>query len=283
MSANWEYKHLLESLYIDGKQVPARNHGTLRRRDWSHTFAKFPLVTVRKTAWKKALREMEWFMSGDAGCPEELRDWWAGQLSADNCLYLGYPGQLRRSQGANGLALDQVEFLLQEVQRNPYSRRLVMSAWNSADMQRIQIWNTNPNTPACCHGTTIQLFVEDGKLYMTHYQRSADVMLGLPHNLVQYWALLMYFAHHTGLAVGDLHYIVGDLHLYAEISHLMAAQSIVAMPFDDRSIHTAVDVQLVYNYSHGVDDAGVPIFRASDFSIDGTIPEPVTTIRPKLL
>lgn len=158
-----------------------------------------------------------------------------------------------------------------------------MTTWNPGDMALITKVNANPSTPACCHGTTVQLFVEGDTLHMAHYQRSADVLLGLPHNLVQYWALLMYFAHHAGLAVGSLHYMVGDAHLYTEESHLLTARALVSTEIGTVYDHDYTGLQLAYNYSGGVDCAGVPTFLASDFSVAGTVPAPVVDIKPRLL
>lgn len=244
-------------------------------------FTSTPLVTVRKTAWKKAIREMEWFLSGNLTCPEELLDWWGGQLSNNNYLIDGYSIQFRQStyedEHGEQASFDQVKFILDGLRNSPNSRRLLISLWNPGEMANITISNRNPNTPTVCHSVLMQFFVRDGKLYINSYQRSADVLLGVPHNWIQSWALLLYFAFHSNLQIGGLKWIFGDAHIYQEESHLETVKQIlVASPGESLPV-------LCYNYSGSVDSSNVPVFRASDFSIDGEIPQPKVTIRPKLL
>lgn len=287
--ADCDYQELLDGLLGRSEAVVTRNSKVYRQFvPLIYHFESAPLVTLRKTAWKKALREMEWFMSGVDECPEELRDWWAGQLSPDNKLLHGYPKQLRYSPNSVNGMLDQVAAVLHALQTNPYSRRLIMTTWNPGDMWDITETNENPNTPTCCHATMIQFSVDPGRdgkpetLNTYHYQRSADVLLGLPHNWMQHWALLTFFAHHAGLKVGQLSYQVGDLHLYAEESHLQAAIEVTQASRND-----SVEPMLHYHYSGAVDHIGLPAFKAADFSLSWPagieVPKPVTTIKPRLL
>lgn len=158
-----------------------------------------------------------------------------------------------------------------------------MTTWNPGDMASITESNNNPNTPTCCHGSMVQFFVTDGTLHMFHYQRSADLLLGLPHNLVQYWALLTYFAHHSRLKVGTIQYTIGDAHIYQDESHLQAISEMEDAPWDGfRFDAEDPKLTLEYNYSGQLDDFGTPAFLASDFSVAGEIPKPVSTTRPKL-
>jgi thymidylate synthase len=100
-----------------------------------------------------------------------------------------------------------------------------MTVWNPAEMASISEVNENPNTPTTCHSTLIQCFVSPGGiLHMKHYQRSADMLLGVPHNWIQHWAFMLYLAHHTGLSVGSMYWILGDAHIYDEESHVLAAK-----------------------------------------------------------
>lgn len=286
------YGELVSAILMQGEYVRTRNSGVYRlfvpdvlRID------EFPLVQLRKTAYKKALREMEWFMSGDTQCPVELQDWWAGQLNEDMRLIDGYGTQLRRAPHSYNGYNDQIRATLGDLRDHPFSRRILITTWNPGDMAAITENNDNPNTPTCCHATMIQYSVsadQDGKpktLNAYHFQRSADVLLGLPHNLVQHWALLTFFAHHAGLKVGRLAYQLGDAHLYDEQSHLQAAQSILRWTQGYNS--TADAPTLVYKYGGEVDELGVPTFKASDFSVEwpeGVSPsEPLTKVRPKLL
>jgi thymidylate synthase len=193
----------------------------------------------------------------------------------------GYSNQFRHSgrMDYSNKNFDQVQYLLDGLRNNPNSRRLVLTTWNPWEMAHITELNHNPNCPTCCHSTIIQLFVRHDTLFMTSYQRSCDVLLGLPHNLIQSWALLLYFAHHAKLNVGTLRWLLGDAHLYLEPSHQQAAQEIVS-----RSVFTQVDnpVRLVYKPNEG-NGGQVPEFKAEDFEMEGEIPEPMCRIRPTLL
>lgn len=287
------YGELVSTILMQGEHVKTRNSGAYRLfAPEVFRLAAFPLVQLRKTAWKKALRELEWFMSGLCDCPDELKDWWAGQLNPHDDLVNGYPWQLRAfSMEGEDEGFDQVAFVLDALRSNPYSRRILMTTWHPGEMANITKANQNPNTPTTCHGTMIQYSVSpdrDGKpatLNAYHFQRSADVLLGLPHNWVQHWALLTFFAHHTGLKVGGLRYQLGDAHIYDEQSHLQVAQAILKWASGYNPTEDAP--RLVYTYGGEVDDAGLPAFKAADFSVEwpeGSVKsEPITLIRPKLL
>jgi thymidylate synthase len=178
MQANEIYTTLLKQIMMDGEVVTTRNseaysHFTLP----NVTFTKLPLITLRKTAWKKALREMEWFLSGDSKCPDELLDWWDGQLDERNCLIDGYGQQLRSSSyfdygWMEVDSFDQIKFIRDALKNNPNSRRLLMTTWNAGEMAHITKTNQNPNTPTCCHSIVVQFFVRNGCLSMKTYQRS---------------------------------------------------------------------------------------------------------------
>lgn len=277
-NANAAYQALLFTVLREGDFLETRNHSC-----YSHvgglqvTFDTFPLVTLRKTAWRKAIREMEWFMSGQSECPKELLDWWQGQLASEDNHYCGYAQQYRRFawKGSGGY-FDQIAFALDALKNHPNSRRIVLTTWNPAEMAYITTINNNPNTPSNCHGSLVQLFVRDGKLTMHSYQRSADLLLGIVHNWVQYWALLLYFAAHVELQPGRLVWTFGDAHIYDDPSHVETAESIIAAEIKPNSI------ALNYNWSGAYDQYGTPQFLASDFSLVGEVPPPVVTTRPKL-
>ena len=273
---NKQYQSLLSTVFNEGEFLQTRNHGCYS--DVTGLQVRFnttPLITLRKTAWKKALREMEWFMSGKQHCPEELMDWWSKQLSPGNTYVAGYSEQLR-SYTSYIESFDQIGFVLDALRRHPNSRRIISTTWHPEEMYRITELNDNPNTPTCCHGTICQYFVRKGKLYLHTYQRSADLLLGVPHNWIQYWALLHYFAFHADLEVGGMTWTFGDAHVYDDPSHLDCVKALLE--------HDAPEnlLEMRYVFSDEYDDKSVPIFKASDFSIVGEIPEPVTKIRPKL-
>jgi len=287
MITDYLYQKIIKQIHNEGDLIETRNHLCKSCFDLDPiTITKTPLVTLRKTAWKKALRELEWFMSGEVTCPNELLDWWQGQLDEHNHYHRGYSEQLRwsRQQHSNycvrpKTGFDQVQYILNGLRNNQNSRRLVMTTWNPWDMAYITELNDNPNTPSTCHGTLIQYFVREGYLHAYHYQRSADVLLGLPHNLIQHWALLLYFALHANMEVGSLRYQTGDAHLYQHESHIETVKQLIALqtyPELDNSF------ELCYNGFMDKTD-GVPVFLASDFVMEGSIPEPKVTIRPVLL
>jgi thymidylate synthase len=277
MITDHRYQVLLRTVSEYGDLVETRNHLTKSCCDLDPiTFTKTPMVTLRKTAWKLALREMEWFMSGDMKCPDELMPWWKDQLGYGGMYRGGYSHQYRRS-GYTG-TFDQIQYLLNGLRNNPNSRRLVMTTWNPSDMAYITELNHNPLTPSCCHASLVQLFVREGRVHMAHYQRSADLLLGVPHNWIQYWALLLYFAHHSELKVGSLRWIFGDAHIYHEPSHLDAVNQLLRIP-----VQPEVDNSFNLRYNTVVQSTGVPEFKARDFVIDGVIPEPKVFTKPKLL
>lgn len=292
MNTNRIYNNLLSSIRVNGDLVETRNSKvkTFHLLD-NTTFDRFPLITIRKTQWKKAIEEMAWFMSGDTTCPDNLLNWWKGQLNKDNKLLDGYSEQLRSySYNLYGY-FDQVNFILNGLQNNPNSRRLLMTVWNPAEMANITEKNKNPNTPTCCHSIVIQFFVRNGELHMKTYQRSADMILGIPHNWVQSWAMLMYFAHHSGLKVGTMTWMWGDAHIYEEESHVNTVDEIKSLAnqsnFEQEGSELYsyfwqnIPVDLVYNPAPS--DEAVPPFLADDFSIVGEIPQPLVKTKPKLL
>jgi thymidylate synthase len=275
MNCDQEYRYLIYRIFNCGDELETRNHRVKSVIDYPQIiFTETPLVTVRRPAIKKAIGEMGWFLSGDPKCPEQHLDWWEGQLNQQGEYLSGYGHQLRDFSGW----FDQIKFLLNGLKEHRGSRRLVATTWNPGEMAMITEINENPNTPSCCHGSMIQCFVREGKLHMTQYQRSADVLLGVPHNWLQYWALLLYLAHWSNLEVGSLRWLFGDVHLYQEESHIECARQIIQAPI------RFVDSTLKMCYNPILSLAGdIPEFKASDFTMEGVIPEPLVTIRPKLL
>jgi thymidylate synthase len=303
-SADLTYAFLLQDILRLNNVVETRNHSCYCNPFLDNvTFDSLPLITVRKTAWKLALTEMEWFMSGNSKCPEKLAKWWAGQLNPDGHYFDGYSYQFRSFSYAwdtqTGYAMgsplgefDQIAYILDGLKNHQHSRRLVMTSWNTGEMANITKTNNNPQTPSCCHSTVLQFFVVNGELHIKHYARSQDMLLGFQANIVQYWALLTYFAFHANLKVGLLTWVFGDAHIYNEESHLEAAKEII--DFGNLNIRDyacglarfpdpKIELKLVYNYSGELDSFGTPRFAAADFTIEGEIPKPTILTKPKLL
>ena len=274
------YRNSLWDIYTQGDLLPSRN-GWVQSLITSQplVFTATPLVTLRKTAWKLALREMEWFLSGDPKCPDELAHWWAGQLNEDGNYIAGYGMQLRDYGYRYFLTAqgwDQIAALIDGLRTHPNGRRHITTTWNPVEMHRITGINSNPNTPTTCHGTTTQYFVRQGKLHISTYQRSADVLLGVPHNWMQYWAFLLWLAYHCGYEPGSLRWMFGDLHLYQHPTHLAAAQQI-------RDVDEPVSSYPHLRYVPKTEPQEIPVFYAGDFEMVGEIPEPVVKTRPVLL
>jgi thymidylate synthase len=242
--ADREYLDLLTKIRDHGAPVVTRNAPVRRVFAHSVRFTRTPLVCLRKTAWRLALREMEWALSGSdniSDLHESARHWW--RPWADR-----YGRQLRDFAGHGGRSADQIIDLLGGLILHPYSRRNVVTTWNSADM-------TAPETPITnCWWTVLQAFVEpDSALHLVTYQRSADVVVGLPANWLQSWAFLMWLAHSAGLDVGSLTWLGGDVHVY-DCHAPVVAEILAADPDPDPP-------RLVYRPSG---DA----FRADDFALD---------------
>lgn len=212
-----------------GSPVSTRNSKCLRLFCVPLRFASTPLVSVRKTAWKNALREWEWFMSGSPNVTDlhpDVRHWWAPWgRGPGGYVPFNYSMQFRQFVGSTG-PLDQIAHLIDGVKNHPYSRRNAVTTWNASEMASVQCPITN------CHNSYTQAFVEPGddSLHLVTYQRSADVVCGLPHNLIQMWAFLVWLAHRTEKTVGSLSWVGGDVHLY-EAHYRLADKIVRALPF----------------------------------------------------
>ena len=268
------YCSLTKTILDEGALIPGRN-GPVKRLFNLPTleFHNTPLITVRKTAWKKAIREMEWFLSGDPKCPEKLLDWWSNQLNPDGMYIAGYGNQLRSFM----FTFDQIDYLLEGLIKHPYSRRHVVTTWNPLEMAGITTLNNNSLTPTTCHTTIAQFFVTPpGALSMHSYQRSADMLLGVPHNWIQSWALLVWVAAQSGMFVDKMLWTFGDAHVYMEESHKIVAEQIAALAEQEPPIQTEGLPRLTYPNQAGP-------FVTSYFEMIGEIPDPIITSRPKLL
>ncbi|SDL67558.1 thymidylate synthase [Chryseobacterium taihuense] len=168
----------------------------------------FPLVTTKKVHLKSIIYELLWFIKGDTNIKYlkdngvSIWDEWA-----DDKGDLGpvYGAQWRSWKGADGKIVDQFSDVIEQIKKNPDSRRLIVSAWNAAEIPNM--------TLAPCHAL-FQFYVADGKLSLQLYQRSADVFLGVPFNIASYALLLMMVAQVTGLKAGDYVHSFGDVHIY---------------------------------------------------------------------
>jgi thymidylate synthase len=274
--ADEAFFNLLCDIDSSGVIVNTRNHLCKRLPFWFFEFYSFPIVTVVPVAFKKALVEMAWFLEPKpTKCPEEIKDWWEDQLDSEGHYICGYGDQLRRFGTLLG-SYDQIEEIIQQLKHHPYSRRNIITTWNPAEMASITEINDNPKTPATCHLTMVQFFVDpDGSLTITDYQRSGDCLLGIKHNWVQHWALFTWLAHRAGLTLKKMIWIGGDLHVYQEESHIRVSNTV--MENYPQYVET-ISPKLVYKPTS--ED-----FKPEDFSIEWPCekPEPLTKERVKLL
>lgn len=261
---NRNYIQMIGKILHAGVEVDTRNSITKRIPAMSAEFNRTPLITVRRTAWKNALREFEWFMSGSNDINQlhpKVHHWWAPWANDEGFIKRNYGEQFRNFYGRpkshtepRPPIIDQIEYLMEGIKNHPFSRRNVITTWNTRDMAYLDTPITN------CHGTVIQAFVnpKNNELSISMYQRSSDMILGVPHNWIQYWAFLLYLAHHCNRKVGKLHWIGGDCHVYKD--HYKVAEELRVTAKDVSLLNTGDLPELVYNASG--DD-----FKADDFEI----------------
>ncbi len=215
----------------------------------------FPLVTTKKLHLKSIIHELLWFLAGDTNVrylqENGVRIWneWA---DPDGNLGHIYGYQWRSWPDYDGSTIDQIAEAIETIKHNPDSRRIIVSAWNVADLK-------NMNLPPC--HAFFQFYVADGKLSLQLYQRSADCFLGVPFNIASYALLLMMAAQVTGLEVGDFVHTLGDAHLY--LNHLDQAR--LQLTREPRSLPRMVinpEVKSIFD------------FKYSDFTLEGYDPHP---------
>jgi thymidylate synthase len=170
--------------------------------------AGFPLVTTKRLHLKSIVHELIWFLNGDSNVrylQENGVGIWDEWADSNGDLGPVYGRQWRSWSGADGRTHDQIAGVVAEIKRNPDSRRLIVSAWNVADIDRMKL------PPCHC---LFQFYVAEGRLSCQLYQRSADLFLGVPFNIASYALLTHLIARECGLGVGDFVHTLGDAHLY---------------------------------------------------------------------
>ena len=215
----------------------------------------FPLLTTKKLHLKSIIHELLWFLKGDTNArylqENGVRIWneWADENGDLGHIY-GY--QWRSWPDYNGGHIDQISEVIETIKNNPDSRRIIVSAWNVADLP-------NMNLPPC--HAFFQFYVADGKLSLQLYQRSADSFLGVPFNIASYALLLMMVAQVTDLEVGDFVHTLGDAHIYN--NHF--EQIIEQLSRDPRKLPRMVinpDVKNIFD------------FKYEDFTLEDYDPHP---------
>lgn len=187
----------------------------------------FPLVTTKKVHLKSIIYELLWFLKGEtniAYLKEHGVSIWNEWADDNGELGPVYGKQWRSWEGKDGVIIDQVTDLINQIKNNPDSRRLIVSAWNVADLPKMALMP--------CHNM-FQFYVADGKLSCQLYQRSADVFLGVPFNIASYALLTMMIAQACDLEPGDFVHTFGDVHIYSnhmEQVNLQLSRSFYPLP-----------------------------------------------------
>jgi len=208
-----QYLELLRHVLEHGTEKADRTGtGTRSVFGWQMRFdlsAGFPLVTTKKVHLRSIVHELLWFLQGDTNIgylKEHKVGIWDEWADPNGDLGPVYGQQWRRWAGADGVEIDQIRWVVDEIRRNPDSRRLIVSAWNVAELPKMALLP--------CH-TLFQFYVADGKLSCQLYQRSGDIFLGVPFNIASYALLTHMVAQVCGLQVGDFVHTLGDAHLYS--------------------------------------------------------------------
>jgi thymidylate synthase len=215
-----QYHDLLRLVLEEGKERDDRTGtGTLSIFGAQARFDlrdRFPLLTTKKLHLKSIIYELLWFLRGETSVRYlnehgvTIWDEWADE---NGNLGRVYGAQWRDWRGANGKRVDQIDKVISEIRENPSSRRLIVSAWNPAEIDKMAL--------PPCH-VLFQFYVNDGELSCQLYQRSADLFLGVPFNIASYSLLTMMMAQVCDLRPGDFVHTFGDLHLYS--NHLEQAR-----------------------------------------------------------
>ncbi|MDA0237537.1 MAG: thymidylate synthase [Proteobacteria bacterium] len=216
----------------------------------------FPLLTTKKVHLKSIIHELLWFLSGDTNI-KYLKDngvtIWDEWADEHGNLGPVYGQQWRSWPTSNGKHIDQIKKVVQDIKGNPNSRRLIVSAWNVGEIDKMAL--------APCH-TFFQFYVADGKLSCQLYQRSADFFLGVPFNIASYALLNMMVAQVCGLQVGDFVHTFGDCHLY--INHLdQANEQLSRTPRTLPKMNINKNIKNIFDFSY------------ADFTLENYDPYPL--------
>jgi thymidylate synthase len=254
-----QYQELMEHILADGVEKHDRT-GTGTISVFGHQLrfdlnAGFPLLTTKKLHLKSIIYELLWFLAGDTNIKylqdHGVRIWdeWADERGDLGPVY----GQQWRSWPArDGATIDQISNVIAMIKRNPDSRRLIVTAWNPADVDQMAL------PPCHC---LFQFYVANGRLSCQLYQRSADVFLGVPFNLASYALLTLMVAQVTGYKPGEFIHTFGDAHLY--LNHLEQARLQLSRP--PRTL-PAIALNPAVN--------DIFAFKFEDFTLEGYDPHP---------
>lgn len=243
-----QYLDLLQTILDSGVQKEDRTGtGTLSIFGYQMRFNLehgFPLITTKKLHLKSIIHELLWFLRGETNIrylrENGVRIWdeWADE---NGNLGPVYGSQWRSWRTADGHSIDQISNLVEQIRTNPSSRRLLVSAWNVGEIDKMAL--------PPCHAL-FQFYVANGRLSCQLYQRSADVFLGVPFNIASYSLLTLMIAQVTGLQPGDFVHTFGDVHLYS--NHFDQAKiQLSRQPFPLPQMRINPKVQSIFDFDYG--------------------------------
>jgi thymidylate synthase len=248
-------EHILHNGTVKGDRTGTGTISTFGSQMRFNLEEGFPLLTTKKLHLKSIIYELLWFLNGDTNVrylqENGVRIWneWADENGELGPVY-GH--QWRSWTGADGTTVDQISTLIEQIKTNPNSRRLIVNAWNVAEIDKMAL------PPCHC---MFQFYVADGKLSCQLYQRSADVFLGVPFNIASYALLTLMVAQVCGLEPGEFIHTFGDVHIYQ--NHLEQVK--IQLERDPRPLpkmHINPDVKDIFS------------FKFEDFQLEGYDPHP---------
>ena len=253
------YHELLRKILEEGVEKSDRT-GTGTKSLFGHQLRfdlsqGFPLVTTKKVHLRSIVVELLWFLRGEtniAWLKQNGVSIWDEWADSEGNLGPVYGAQWRSWKAADGRVIDQISQVLEQIRKTPDSRRMIVSAWNVGELDRMALMP--------CH-TLFQFYVANGKLSCQLYQRSADVFLGVPFNIASYALLVLMMAQVTGLQPGDFVHTFGDAHLYLnhlEQANLQLSREPRALP----KMKLNPDVKSLFD------------FKYEDFQLEGYDPHP---------
>ena len=248
-------EHILKNGTVKGDRTGTGTISTFGYQMRFNLEEGFPILTTKKLHLKSIIIELLWFLSGDTNVSylqeNGVRIWneWADENGELGPVY-GH--QWRSWTGADGTTVDQISTLIEQIKTNPNSRRLIVNAWNVAEIDKMAL------PPCHC---MFQFYVADGKLSCQLYQRSADVFLGVPFNIASYALLTLMIAQVCGLEPGEFIHTFGDVHIYQ--NHLEQVKiQLEREPRPLPKMHINPDVKDIFS------------FKFEDFQLEGYDPHP---------
>ena len=254
-----QYHDLLKYVLANGtKKTDRTGTGTISVFGYQMRFnlqKGFPLLTTKKLHTKSIIYELLWFLAGDTNIKYlndkgvSIWDEWADE---NGNLGPVYGHQWRSWQGANGESIDQISNLIKQIKTNPDSRKLIVSAWNVADIEKMAL--------PPCHNM-FQFYVANGKLSCQLYQRSADIFLGVPFNIASYALLTSMVAQVCNLQAGEFIHTLGDAHIY--LNHMEQVElQLSRVPKSLPTLQINPEVKDILN------------FKFEDFTFENYNPDP---------